>query len=244
MWKNIISYLFIFLFYATMNSITQVPYLPTTDTETMRLITNTKKLSEELLENIQYSDNPALLSLRQYIQFVSQERLPYAVDGGKTQCPYTNARQRLFKLLGIDSLSTKNGEALCPFIRGMNKKDLHYAMLYDDKQPNFDNFYKKSFDKLEIIKSINKNKLATFYGIFSDPDLDTQDFSDALQMYCMRRKSEVVASGHMAGAMLSRHRPGGAERIFNKDTFSTKSNNFKTEGFSYIAFRALHFDDY
>lgn len=198
--------LYIFVFIA-MNLLTQVPYTPTVDIETIRLATNAKHTSQDLLESIQYSTDPALLSLVQYIQFVSQESLLHTPTV-ESKCPYTNAKQKIFDLLGIATVTKNSKDALCPFIRGMNKKELHYAMLYDDnKLLDFDAFYKKCFDKLDIIKSTNKNKLATFYGIFSDPELDTQEFSDALQMYCMRRKSEVVASGHMAGAMLSRHRP-------------------------------------
>gem|GEM_PF-4871682 len=76
----------------------------------------------------------------------------------------------------------------------MNKKNLHYALLYNQTEPDFDDFYKTCFQELETVHKHNKNKLTTLYGIFSDPKLDTQEFSDALQMYCMRRKSEVVAS--------------------------------------------------
>jgi len=76
----------------------------------------------------------------------------------------------------------------------MNKKNLHYALLYNEPAPNFDDFYKTCFQELTAVQEHNNHKLATLYGIFSDPKLDTQEFSDALQMYCMKRKSEVIAS--------------------------------------------------
>jgi hypothetical protein len=216
------------------------PYMQLPETQAIRIITN---LSENLKENISYSTDSALHSLQQYIQFVAKEDLPLTPENQKpeSRCPVQRAKKFLSNIMWWD---TTTQAALCPFVPGMNKKNLHYALLYNQAKPDFDDFYKTCFQELATVHKHNKNKLATLYGIFSNPDLDTQEFSDALQMYCMKRKSEVVTSWHMAWAMLSRHRPGWAERIFNKETFSTKANNFKTEWFSYIAFRDLHFDDF
>ncbi len=218
----------------------KVIYSRLPDTQTIHIITN---LSEKIKENISYSTDPALQSLQDYIQFVAKEDLPIIPESQeqKNKCPIQRAKEYLWNILWWDKISKT---ALCPFLPGMNKKNLHYALLYNEAIPDLNNFYKTCFHELKTVQKHNKSKLATLYGIFSEPRLDTQKFSDELQMYCMKRKSEVVASWHMAGAMLSRHRPGWAERIFNQDTFSTKANNFKTEWFSYIAFRKLHFDDY
>jgi len=218
----------------------KVLYTKIPESTSIRIITNTQ---DKIKENISYSTDPALQSLQQYIEFVAKEELPLTSKDQKldSRCPIQRARKFLWNILWWDETTQT---ALCPFVPGMNKKNLHYALLYNQTEPDFDDFYKTCFQELETVHKHNKNKLTTLYGIFSDPKLDTQEFSDALQMYCMRRKSEVVASWHMAGAMLSRHRPWGAERIFNEETFSTKANNFKTEWFSYIAFRKLHFDDF
>lgn len=223
-----------------MNDSNKVLYTTTPESTSIRIITNTQ---DKIKENISYSTDPALQSLQQYIQFVAKEELPLTTEDQKleSKCPVQRAKRFLWNILWWDQ---KTQTALCPFVPGMNKKNLHYALLYNDASPDFDDFYKTCFQELTTVHKHNKNKLATLYGIFSNPNLDTQEFSDALQMYCMKRKSEVVASWHMAWAMLSRHRPWWAERIFNKDTFSTKANNFKTEWFSYIAFRKLHFDDF
>lgn len=217
-----------------------VPYNKVPDSQAIHIITN---LKENLKENISYSTDPSLQSLKQYIQFVAKEDLPLGLQDDKqpSKCPVQKAKSILRNILWWD----RNTEpALCPFVPGMNKKNLHYALLYNEIPTNFDNFYQTCIQELAKVQKHNKSKLTTLYGIFNDATLDTQEFSDTLQMYCMKRKSEIVASWHMAWAMLSRHRPWGAERIFNKDTFSTKANNFKTEWFSYIAFRKLHFDDF
>ncbi len=205
-WKSIISYLFIFLFYATMNSQNEIHYIPVPWTDVINIITNSEKIDPSL---IQTSRHPALLSTRQYLQYILDTN----------SCPF------------VPAIHNNNHYHALLYDDG-KKHSLDYNAFYDKLSSSFLHICSETPSE-ERKWSINTILL----WILSDPDIADPLFGDQVEKEYLKRRDHVINSGHMSAVVHSNRRPGSVST--NCTNHQEKIDLFKVDGVPFVMYKLL-----
>lgn len=158
---------------------------------------------------IQSSTHPALLSTRKYLQYILD----------------TNA---------------------CPFVSAIHNDNHYHAMLYDDGKKNsldYNAFYDtlaSSFSHIcnESPSEERKWSINTILlWVLSDPDIADPKFGDQVEKEYLKRRDQVINSGHMSAVVHSNRRPGSVST--NCTNHEEKKDLFKVDGDPFIMYKLL-----
>jgi len=158
---------------------------------------------------LQSSTHPALLSTRKYLQYI----------------------------LDINA---------CPFVPAIHNNNHYHALLYDDGKKdnlNYDSFYDKlSSSFLHICSETPSEKRkwsinTTLLWILSDPDIANPQFGDRVEKEYLKRRDQVINSGHMSAVVHSNRRPWSVS--INNTKHEEKKDLFKVDGDPFIMYKLL-----
>ena len=194
----------------------KIPYITVKNTQVIRLITNTNKISKAIQANLQQSQDPALIATMDYLEKTYKNK----------QCPFVpiiHEKNLYYALL----YNQNEGE------------NINFEKFFAILEPTLQ-YIRKQHEQEDnrFIDSI------TLFAVFADPTLATKTFSNKAETAIMQKKWDFIKDNRMWWAMLADPKawatrtsnPGQEENPMQHNI----DHPFKINGYNALAYRYFH----